>query len=99
MQKSEMDVDPPQGGWWIGSKEPIGKYFSFYWKKLQYQKTEINPLDSYMEWDQRFTNCEIAKFWEDRDPLGVSNGPKMLSRQHLLLFSVIPAKKKKAYHS
>ena len=42
---------------------------------------------------QKFENLE------DGDPLGVSNGPKMLSGQHNLLFSVTPAKNQQAYHS
>ena len=37
----------PQGGWGMGSKEPIQKYF--YYQKLQYQKNNMIPLDSYTE--------------------------------------------------
>ena len=47
--KNDTDANPPQGGWGIGSKEPIRKDFSFYQKKLQYLQTEINPLGPYME--------------------------------------------------
>ena len=38
-------------------------------------------------------------FWKTETPWGVSNGPKMLSEQRLLLFSVTPAKNQQAYHS
>ena len=37
----------PQGGWGMGSKEPIQNYF--YYQRLQYQQTEMMPLDSYTE--------------------------------------------------
>ena len=43
---------------------------------------------------QKFEN-----FWKTKTTWGVSNGPKMLSGQHFLLFSVTPAKNKQAYHS
>ena len=37
----------PQGGWGMGSKEPIQNYFYYQW--LQYQQTDMMPLDSYTE--------------------------------------------------
>ena len=36
---------------------------------------------------------KIEIFWKTETPLGVSNGPKMLSGQILLVFSVTPYKK------
>ena len=36
-----------QGGWGMGSKEPIQNYFYYQW--LQYQKNDMIPLDSYTE--------------------------------------------------
>ena len=35
----------PHGGWGMGSKEPIQKYF--YYKWLQYQQNDMIPLGSY----------------------------------------------------
>ena len=48
MQKSEMDVDPPWGGWGESSKEPTQKIFPFIIigyniRKIKYQ----NPLGPY----------------------------------------------------
>ena len=37
--------ESPQGGWGMGSKEPIQNYFYYQW--LKYQQTDMMPLDSY----------------------------------------------------
>ena len=42
---------------------------------------------------------KIEIFGRRRPPWGVSNGPKMISGQRLLLFSVTPDKNQKYYHS
>ena len=45
-QKKTRTQIPP-GGWGMGSKEPIQNYF--YYQQLQYQQTDMMPLDSYTE--------------------------------------------------
>ena len=47
MQKNKKGRESPQGGWRMGSKEPIQNYFYYQW--LQYQKNNMIPLDSYTE--------------------------------------------------
>ena len=49
MQKSETNADPPWGDGEQAQKSLFEKFFYFYQHKLQYQKTEINPIGPYME--------------------------------------------------
>ena len=55
-KKNDTNTNSPQGGWGMGSKEPIQNYFYYQW--LQYHKTDMIPLDSYTKWNQELTKCK-----------------------------------------
>ena len=53
-EKQQKDANPPRGDGEWAWKSPFGENY----QQLQYQKTYLNPLGSYIEWNQGFTTCQ-----------------------------------------
>ena len=87
--KNDTDANPPKGD---------GKYArKSLFEEVILLLTEITISENWKlsTWSLYEMRPKVYKLWnfgKTETPWGVSNGPKMLSEQHLLLFSVIPAK-------
>ena len=56
MQKRKKGRESPQGGWGMGSKEPIRNYFLL--PAVTISDAEIMPLGSYTKRTQELTKCK-----------------------------------------
>ena len=56
MQKRKKERESPQGGWGMGSKEPIQNYFLL--PVVTILESYIIPLGSYTERTQELTKCK-----------------------------------------
>ena len=55
-EKNDMDANPPRGDGEWARKRLFKNYFYYQW--LKYQKNDMIPLDSYIEWNKDLTKCE-----------------------------------------
>ena len=80
----------------MGSKEPIQKYFYYYW--LQYQKNEISKTycSLYGMKPRSYNFAKFLNFSERGDPWGDLNAPEDTIEHNLILFSITPDKNKQA---
>ena len=88
--------ESPQGGWGMGSKEPIRRKILLYVVTISVNLSESSWFLYRMKprlYKMPKLNITVKK----GDPWGDSDGPKATFEQQPLLFSVIPAKNQQVY--
>ena len=91
MQKTEKRHESPQGGWGMGSKEPIQKLFLLPAVTISAKWYDSSWLLYRMK-SRAYKVQKLKISVKKGDPWGDSEGPKVTFKQQLLLFYFIPTK-------
>ena len=85
MQKTEKGCESPQGGWGMGSKEPIQRIFLLSVVKIS-EKFYDSSWFLYRMKPRSYKVPKLKITVKTGDPRGDSDGPKVTFEQHILLF-------------